>query len=105
MRKKEDKREALIKNQETDEDIILNISLRPAKLKDFIGQKKIVENVIISLEAAKKRKEPLEHVLLSGPPGLGQDPKQHRVDRGRRGRRKRSAGRRWPGWRSSRRAG
>jgi Holliday junction DNA helicase RuvB len=64
-------REKIIATQETEEDVILNISLRPAKLSDFIGQKTVSENLKVSLEAAKKRKEPLEHVLLSGPPGLG----------------------------------
>ncbi|MCX5677743.1 MAG: Holliday junction branch migration DNA helicase RuvB [Candidatus Omnitrophica bacterium] len=56
---------------ESEEDVILNISLRPSKLKDFIGQGTVVENLKISLEAAKKRGEPMEHTLLSGPPGLG----------------------------------
>lgn len=64
-------RDKAIANQETDEDLILNISLRPSRLKDFIGQKGLVENLRISLEAARKRNEPMEHTLLSGPPGLG----------------------------------
>lgn len=69
--KKETGREKIIATQETEEDVILNISLRPSKLSDFIGQKDISDNLKVSMEAAKKRKEPLEHVLLSGPPGLG----------------------------------
>jgi Holliday junction DNA helicase RuvB len=68
---KEEGREKVITNQETDEDLVLNISLRPAKLRDFVGQKEAVENLKIALEAAKKRGEPMEHTLLSGPPGLG----------------------------------
>ena len=64
-------RDKAIANQETEEDVILNISLRPTKLKDFIGQKGVVDNLKISLEAARKRGEPVEHTLLSGPPGLG----------------------------------
>lgn len=64
-------REKIIATQETEEDVILNISLRPSKLSDFIGQKDISDNLKVSMEAARKRKEPLEHVLLSGPPGLG----------------------------------
>jgi Holliday junction DNA helicase RuvB len=60
-----------VAGQETEEDVILNISLRPSKLRDFIGQKGVVENLKISLEAARKRGEPVEHTLLSGPPGLG----------------------------------
>lgn len=72
-----DGREKLISGQETDEDLILNISLRPSKLSEFIGQHNIVENLRVSLEAAKKRSEPLEHTLLSGPPGLGKTSLAH----------------------------
>ncbi len=57
--------------QENEEDIVLNISLRPHKLSEFIGQKEMVENLKVCLTAAKQRKEPLEHILFSGPPGLG----------------------------------
>jgi Holliday junction DNA helicase RuvB len=46
-------------------------SLRPRNLKEFIGQKKFIDNLKIYIEAAKKRNEPLDHILLSGPPGLG----------------------------------
>jgi Holliday junction DNA helicase RuvB len=70
-------REKLITTQETEEDQILNISLRPSMLSDFIGQKSLVENLKVSLEAAKKRKEPVEHTLLSGPPGLGKTSLAH----------------------------
>ncbi len=70
-------REKAIVNQETEEDVILNISLRPKTLKDFTGQKSVVENMKVSLEAAKKRGEPLEHILLSGPPGLGKTSLAH----------------------------
>lgn len=74
-------REKLITNQETDEDQILIISLRPSKLSDFIGQKNVSDNLKVSLEAAKKRKEPLEHTLLSGPPGLGKTSLAHIIAR------------------------
>jgi Holliday junction DNA helicase RuvB len=74
-------REKLITNQETDEDQILILSLRPSKLNEFIGQKNIVDNLKISLEAAKKRREPLEHALLSGPPGLGKTSLAHIIAR------------------------
>ncbi|MBU0503370.1 MAG: Holliday junction branch migration DNA helicase RuvB [Candidatus Omnitrophota bacterium] len=57
--------------QETEEDVVLNLSLRPNKLTDFIGQKDMVANLKVCLTAAKQRKEPLEHILFSGPPGLG----------------------------------
>ena len=65
------KREKVILQQETDEDKILNLSLRPTKIADFVGQKKTIENLLISLQAAKERREPLEHMLFAGPPGLG----------------------------------
>ena len=45
--------------------------LRPQKLEDIVGQRKVVERLRIMLDAAKKRKEPLGHVLFDGPPGLG----------------------------------
>jgi Holliday junction DNA helicase RuvB len=57
--------------QENEEDVVLNISLRPHKLSEFIGQKEMVSNLKVCLTAAKQRKEPLEHILFSGPPGLG----------------------------------
>ncbi len=53
-------------NEET-----LETSLRPQTLNDYIGQSKVKENMKIYIEAAKKRGEPLDHVLLYGPPGLG----------------------------------
>ena len=46
-------------------------ALRPLKFQDFSGQKKVVENLSIFVEAAKYRGEPLDHTLLHGPPGLG----------------------------------
>lgn len=53
---------------ETDD---FEVSLRPKTLSEYIGQDKIKENLSIFIEAAKKRSEPLDHVLLYGPPGLG----------------------------------
>ena len=49
----------------------LEKSLRPQVLDDYIGQTKVKENMKIYIEAAKKRNEPLDHILLYGPPGLG----------------------------------
>ncbi len=46
-------------------------TLRPRKLSEFIGQRKIVENLFVFIESSKMRKKPLDHVLLAGPPGLG----------------------------------
>jgi len=57
--------------RENEEERIINLSLRPKSLKEFIGQSHIVSSLEIAIEAAKKREEHLEHVLLSGPPGLG----------------------------------
>ncbi len=57
--------------QENEEEQIINLSLRPKDLSEFVGQGNVVSSLGISIEAAKKRSEPLEHLLLSGPPGLG----------------------------------
>ncbi len=57
--------------KENEEEQIINLSLRPSSLAEFIGQENVISSLKISIEAAKKRSEPLEHLLLSGPPGLG----------------------------------
>ena len=54
-----------------DDDIILEQSLRPSKFDEFIGQNDLVDNLKLYIEAANKRGESLDHVLLFGPPGLG----------------------------------
>jgi len=53
------------------DDVSLDTSLRPKRLSDFIGQEKVKSNLGIGIEAARKRGEPLDHILLYGPPGLG----------------------------------
>ena len=53
------------------EDSDVEFSLRPKRLEEYIGQEKVKENLKIYIEAAKKRNDPLDHVLLYGPPGLG----------------------------------
>ncbi len=55
----------------TPEDNNIELSLRPQCLDDYVGQEKVKENLRIYIEAAKNRNEPLDHVLLYGPPGLG----------------------------------
>ena len=62
--------ERLIEPNPVSEDIE-ETSLRPRKFGEYIGQTKVKENLNIFIEAAKKRKEALDHVLLYGPPGLG----------------------------------
>lgn len=65
--------------REAEEEKILNISLRPLKLTEFVGQKELSDNLKVCLTAARQRKEPLEHVLFSGPPGLGKTTLAHIV--------------------------
>src|SRR2546427_1887731 len=55
----------------TEEDRQYDLSLRPARLAEYIGQTKAKENLRIYIKAALKRREALDHVLLTGPPGLG----------------------------------
>ena len=55
----------------TAEDSDVETSLRPRHLEEYVGQEKVKENLKIYIEAAKQRGEPLDHVLLYGPPGLG----------------------------------
>lgn len=69
--------EAIISKQQQAEDIELDITLRPQSLKEFIGQEQIKENLAIFIEAAKQRKEPVDHILLYGPAGLGKTSLAH----------------------------
>lgn len=55
----------------TNDDSEIDVSLRPKSLSEYIGQDKVKENLAIYIEAAKRRQEALDHVLLYGPPGLG----------------------------------
>jgi len=57
--------------QDTLEDEVYGASLRPRSFGEYVGQERLVENLRIAIDAAKRRGEPLEHVLFYGPPGLG----------------------------------
>jgi len=54
-----------------EEEEVMELSLRPKRMTEYIGQKAVTENLKVFIEAAKMRKEPLDHVLFYGPPGLG----------------------------------
>jgi len=61
----------ILSAEPVEDDIQSELSLRPKKLTEYIGQQKVKANLEISIAAARKRNETLDHVLLFGPPGLG----------------------------------
>lgn len=61
----------LVSARYTPDDIEVDRSLRPRRLTEYLGQQKIKESLGVLIEAASRRDDPLDHVLLSGPPGLG----------------------------------
>ena len=63
--------ERIVSAQAFDEDARIEASVRPKRLNEYIGQKRVKENIQIAIEAARSRGEALDHVLLYGPPGLG----------------------------------
>ncbi len=69
--------EQILSSKLTPEDIEYDRTLRPQLMKEFIGQSKIKENLQIFITAAKQRGESLDHVLLTGPPGLGKTTLAH----------------------------
>ncbi|MEA3398827.1 MAG: Holliday junction branch migration DNA helicase RuvB [Patescibacteria group bacterium] len=75
MENKENER--LVSGKETDNDANSDLSLRPKILADYVGQNKVKENIQIAIQAAVKRGEPIEHVLLYGAPGLGKTTLAH----------------------------
>ncbi|MCI0480162.1 MAG: Holliday junction branch migration DNA helicase RuvB, partial [Candidatus Dadabacteria bacterium] len=71
--------ERLLSPKDGEEESLLDINLRPDRLKDYLGQVKVKEKVGIFIEAARRRGEALDHVLLYGPPGLGKTTLAHVV--------------------------
>jgi len=69
--------ERIVNPKTQEEDSIYDPNLRPRFLSEFLGQSKVKEKVDIFIEAAKRRKEALDHVLLTGPPGLGKTTLAH----------------------------
>jgi Holliday junction DNA helicase RuvB len=63
--------ERIVSGQAFDEDARIEVSVRPKRLEEYIGQKRVKENIQIAVDAARSRGEALDHVLLYGPPGLG----------------------------------
>ncbi len=64
-------RDRLISGAESTGDEPVDFALRPERLDEMVGQRHVIEKLRIAIDAAKKRGEPLEHILLDGPPGLG----------------------------------
>jgi Holliday junction DNA helicase RuvB len=58
-------------HEEDDDEQIIEVTLRPRTFADYIGQERLKKNLKLAIDAAKKRDEPLDHILLNGPPGLG----------------------------------
>lgn len=72
-----EERRRVVESDVQEEEKVLELTLRPSKLDEFTGQEAVKENLRIAVAAAKMRKEPMEHVLLSGPPGLGKTTLSH----------------------------
>jgi holliday junction DNA helicase RuvB len=69
--KRVEDRERLVSANPVEDDASFELKLRPRRLQEFIGQKKVKDNLAVAIEAARSRGEALDHVLLYGPPGLG----------------------------------
>ncbi|MBP6038290.1 MAG: Holliday junction branch migration DNA helicase RuvB [Candidatus Saccharimonas sp.] len=66
--------ERIVNTSASDDDIDeqrIEVTLRPQNFKEYVGQERLKKNLKLSIDAAKKRQEPIDHVLLYGPPGLG----------------------------------
>lgn len=77
IERKKSKKQLLTANKSSDDNNPADITLRPKTLLEYIGQQGIKRNLHIFMQAARGRKEPLEHVLLHGPPGLGKTTLAH----------------------------
>ena len=66
-----DQEDRIVATKATEQDQEIETSLRPKRLAEYVGQKNVVENLKVFIEAARMRREPLDHVLFYGPPGLG----------------------------------
>jgi Holliday junction DNA helicase RuvB len=73
--------ERIVDGQTSPDDLSVEVSLRPKTLAEYIGQQRIKANLGVFLEAALLRREPLDHVLLYGPPGLGKTTLAHVISR------------------------
>jgi Holliday junction DNA helicase RuvB len=71
--------ERLLSPKDREDESLLDVNLRPDRLRDYLGQVKVKEKVEIFIEAARRRREALDHVLLYGPPGLGKTTLAHVV--------------------------
>jgi Holliday junction DNA helicase RuvB len=70
-------RKRVISGKGAVEDVSVDLNLRPKHLNEFIGQEKLKDNLKIAIMASQKRQEPLDHILLYGPPGLGKTTLAH----------------------------
>lgn len=74
-------RDRILSGESRADDEIVDVALRPKRLDEMVGQEAVCEKLQIAIAAAKKRGEPLEHVLLDGPPGLGKTTLGHVIAR------------------------
>ena len=71
--------ERLVSLGRTDEDVSLDQSLRPRGFSEYVGQKKVLTQLAIAVQAARERREAMDHLLTYGPPGLGKTTLAHVV--------------------------